>query len=145
VSVAIIVTTINATCNSFRPVLFESLRALPAVSDDSFLKVESVSIDRKLKTFAGGSTFAVHSGDQVIVRGRAFDPFSKRPAAGVFAVVDDGRAFRATYGGDRTNEGFFVLIATGALAPGSHRLHLRVVSSGLSGYYEPQDVAFVVY
>ena len=91
----------------------------------------------------------------VVFDGFGFDPVAKAPGKGVDVVVD-GRAFGAAYGAPRAdvarffktpglvNVGFRTTLPAGSLAPGEHRVVVRVVAIDGKSYFESPNVPFAV-
>jgi hypothetical protein len=91
----------------------------------------------------------------LIIIGFAFDDGAKTPAKGVDVVLN-GETYAATYGQARpdvaayfknpalTDVGFTASLPAGLLAPGAHRISLRVIAADGSGYFETPEVPFTV-
>lgn len=142
-----IIEAMHRICVPAITVLFEALPPLPAHDRREFARVDNVLVGGVKRTAALASRTIVRQNESVEVRGWAFDPTRHEAAASVFLVVDSGPSFRATYGGDlrpaaeRTagapaHTGFYGVVPTQFIALGAHVVHVRVVATNLSGYYD---------
>jgi hypothetical protein len=93
----------------------------------------------------------LHRDELLWVRGWALDAARRAPAAGVMLVVDDEREFVAQAGLERRDVavangdaglvpcGYAGVVPLALFAPGEHRVALRVVAPGASGYWEEAE------
>jgi hypothetical protein len=91
----------------------------------------------------------------LVIIGFAYDGGQMAPAKGVDVVID-GVARPAAYGQPRpdvasylkapklTDVGYNLTLPPGAIAPGEHRLSVRVVAADGSGYAETAEVPFTI-
>lgn len=91
----------------------------------------------------------------VVFDGFGFDSVAKIPARGVDVAVD-GKAYGTAYGAVRqdvatyfsqpglANVGFRVVLPTGTLSVGPHKVAVRVIAADGKGYYESPPIAFTV-
>jgi hypothetical protein len=95
---------------------------------------------------AGSAPVSVPRDAQLIVSGWALDSSARSVAAGVYLCIDDDRCAIGQYGFDRPDVatatqnpafrkcGFIVETAITDLAPGMHRLTLRIVTADGAAY-----------